>query len=100
MARQQQERVALQIQRQISMLSTKLFQEDLAKWLLHQHLTQETCPPELLQKFKFQCLNSAKQKFLQLRQHQQHLLSYAAAAGHTRPNEQSRISDYEAISDQ
>lgn len=69
---QLEQRLAMQTQQQISMLSTKLFQENLANWLQQQQLTQETCPPDLLQKFKMQCLGSARQKFLQLRQQQLH----------------------------
>lgn len=69
---QLEQRMAMQTQQQVSMLSTKLFQENLATWLQQQQLTQETCPPDLLQKFKMQCLGSARQKIMQLRQHQQH----------------------------
>lgn len=67
-----QQRIALQTQQQISMLSTKLWQENMENWLQHQQLTRETCPPELLQKFKMQCLALARQKVMQLRQQQQH----------------------------
>ncbi|KAG6356762.1 hypothetical protein INS49_014636 [Diaporthe citri] len=72
---QLQQRVALQTQDPISMLSNKLFQENLAGWLQQQHLRQETCPPELLEKFKAQCLSSARQKAMQLRQQQQQALA-------------------------
>ncbi|KAI7777260.1 hypothetical protein LA080_003849 [Diaporthe eres] len=69
---QLEQRMAMQTQQQVSMLGTKLFQGNLATWLQQQQLTQETCPPDLLQKFKMQCLGSARQKIMQLRQHQQH----------------------------
>lgn len=74
---QLQQRLAMQAQQQIQMLSTKLYQDNLGQWLQHQQLTQETCPSELLNKFRMQCMAAAKEKVMQLRQqqHQQRALA-------------------------
>ena len=68
---QLQQRVAMQAQQEILMLSTKLYQENVGPWLQQQSITQETYPPGLLQKVGMQYMTSAKQKFLWLRRGQQ-----------------------------
>ncbi|KAI3391730.1 hypothetical protein diail_6871 [Diaporthe ilicicola] len=64
-AESQQQQLAMQTQQQVSTLATKLFERDLGEWSASQQLTPETCPPEVLQEFKTQCLDTARQTVAQ-----------------------------------
>lgn len=76
---QMQQRMAMQAQQQIQMLSSKFYNENLPQMLQQHNVTQETCPPELLNRFKMQCLTMARQRVTHIRQ-QQHQQQQQALA--------------------